>query len=145
MHTTADRLLEALRAEGLRITSARRAVCSVIAESHADHLTAADILERAEAGGASLDQSTVYRTVEALEGSGLLTHTHLGHGAAVYHLADEVEHHHFVCDRCGATVAIVAADLSGWIADIEAKTGFVVDPSHFATSGRCADCARLKT
>lgn len=143
MHVSADRLIGALRADGLRITAARRAVCAVIAEAHDEHLTATDILNRARADGASLDQSTVYRTVEALEGSGLLTHTHLGHGASVYHLADEAEHQHFVCDRCGAAAAIAAGDLAGFIRDIEAKSGFVVDPGHFALSGLCADCARL--
>ena len=142
MHVSADRLLDVLRTDRFRITEARRAICGVIARSHGDHLTAATILEQANADGTtSVDQSTVYRTLETLEEGGVLTHTHLGHGASVYHLADEEAHQHFICDRCDLTVAVAAADLEEWIADIRTKSGFVVDPSHFALSGLCAVCA----
>ncbi|MGH8916684.1 MAG: Fur family transcriptional regulator, partial [Acidimicrobiia bacterium] len=81
MHITADKLVNALSEEGYRITNARRAVCDVITADHEQHLTAADIYDRARARtGTRLDRSTVYRTLEALEDTGLLTHSHLGHG-----------------------------------------------------------------
>ena len=83
MHVTAERLLDVLRTDRLRIIEALRAICGVIARSHGDHLTAATILEQANAGGTtSVDQSTVYRPLETLEEAGILTHTHLGHGAS---------------------------------------------------------------
>ena len=142
MHITADDLVAALRAEGHRITAARRAVCRVLAESHDQHLDAAAIHARVQQDGpAGADQSTVYRTLDALEHAGLVTHTHMGHGPAVYHLAEEADHQHLICDRCGTTVAVAAGDLQAWTEAIRARTGFVVEPSHFALSGRCADCA----
>ena len=71
MHISADILVEALRSQGLRITAARRAVCAVIAERHGQHLTAATILNDVRATeGAKADQSTVYRTLDALEEAG---------------------------------------------------------------------------
>ena len=45
--------------------------------------------------------STVYRTLELLEELGMVTHTHLGHGAPRYHLAAEAKHVHLVCANCG--------------------------------------------
>jgi Fur family ferric uptake transcriptional regulator len=71
----------------------------------------------------------------------LLVHTHLGHRPAVYHLAEEAAHQHFVCDQCGATVAVSADDLAAWSAAIRERTGFVIESSHFALTGRCAECA----
>jgi Fur family ferric uptake transcriptional regulator len=141
VHISPTVLIEALRRSGLRVTAARRAICEVIAASHGEHLDAAAIHARVSATGINVDQSTVYRSLDALEDAGLLTHTHLGHGAAVYHLSEEAAHQHFVCSECGATVAIPAAAISDFLSEVETQTGFVVDPSHFAIGGRCAACA----
>ncbi len=142
MHISPDVLVDALRSQGLRITVARRAVCAVVAERHGHHLTAASILEEARTEkGTSVDQSTVYRTLDALQDAGLLVHSHLGHGPAVYHLVSEAAHQHVVCSECGATASIPANDLDGWVATLQESTGFEIDPTHFAVTGLCADCA----
>lgn len=142
MHIKPDRLTDALREQGLRITAARRAVCAVIAARHGQHLTAAAILEEAVTEhGTAVNQSTVYRTLDALEESGVLVHSHLGHGPAVYHLATEARHQHVVCRKCGATEEIEAGDIAEWMAKLRDSTGFVVDPTHFAVTGLCSDCA----
>ncbi len=142
MHIAAETLIEALRSQGLRITRSRRAVCAIVAASHGEHLTAASILERVEADPeAKADQSTVYRTLDALQEAGLLVHSHLGHGPAVYHLASEASHQHVVCSRCGATASVPASGLSRWLEELRESTGFEVDPTHFAVTGICGNCA----
>jgi Fur family ferric uptake transcriptional regulator len=141
MHITSDRLLDALRAEGLRITSARRAVCEIIARSHGDHLTAQTIHDATRHElQADVDRSTVYRTLEALETAQVLQHSHIGQGASVYHLASEPRHQHLLCAQCGATQSLAAEDLTAVIDEIQRRTGFVPDP-HVALSGLCAACA----
>ena len=135
MHIAADDLIGALRASGLRATAPRRAVCEVIARHHGEHLTAAAILERAP-----VDQATVYRTLDALEQAKVLTHTHLGHGPSVYHLADDPPHHHIVCSRCGATAEVPDADLATAVERVGDTTGYRVEPGHFALSGLCPHC-----
>jgi Fur family ferric uptake transcriptional regulator len=142
MHISADQLLDALRAEGLRITSARRAVCEVIATSHGNHLTAQAIHDVVkDEQKADVDRSTVYRTLEALESAGILEHSHLGQGASVYHLTSEPRHQHLICSRCGATKSLAADDLKAVIDEIQRRTGFVPDP-HVALTGLCARCAK---
>ncbi|MEA2001361.1 MAG: Fur family transcriptional regulator [Actinomycetota bacterium] len=142
MHISPDVLVDALRSQGLRITVARRAVCAVVAERHGHHLTAASILEEARTEqGATVDQSTVYRTLDALQDAGLLAHSHLGHGPAVYHLVSEAAHQHVVCNECGATASIPAEDLADWVTTLQESTGFEIDPTHFAVTGLCAECA----
>lgn len=140
--TTADDLIAGLRNNGHRITAARRAVCRVVADAGSDHLTAGDVHGLVLRNGTQLDQSTVYRTLEALEEAGLVRHGHLGHGSAVYHLSDEASHQHLVCSNCGRTVAIDALQMSAITADVEDWTGFVVDVDHFALAGLCSDCNR---
>jgi len=142
MSVTRDQMVDALRTRGLRITNARRAVCAVLADSHGRHLTAPDIHRLTEtAAGVALDQSTVYRTLDTLEESGLITHTHLGHSASAYHLADEPPHQHLVCTRCGETQGILESDLRTYLIEITERTGFHPDPTHFALSGVCRTCA----
>lgn len=145
MHIPADVLVEALRSQDLRITEARRAVCEVIAERHSQHLTAATILDAVRVGEeASADESTVYSTLDALEEAGLLLHSHRGYGPAVYHLPTETAHQHVVCNRCGATATIPVDSLANWVATVKESTGFEVDPTHFAITGLCADCAQQR-
>lgn len=136
MHIGADDLLDVLRRRGLRITTTRRAICAEIATRHGDHLTAASI-------GATVDasESTVYRTLEVLESAGVLEHSHMGHGPAVYHLADTADHHHLVCERCGLVEAVPAGAYEALVAGIRAETGFVPSSHHFALTGLCASCS----
>ena len=132
-------LVDGLRRAGLRVTGARRAVCAVLADATVnEHLTAADVADRA----GRVDLSTVYRTLDALEEIGLVRHVHLGHGPGAYHVAPVDDHHHLVCDSCGATVDVPLEDLAESIRAVTGPHGFVADGAHFAIIGRCAGCAR---
>lgn len=137
MHLSAEDLIASLRSAGLRATRPRRAVCEVIARHHGEHLTAAAILERVRV---EVDQATVYRTLDSLEQAGVLTHTHLGHGPSVYHLADDSAHHHIVCSGCGDTAEVPVGDLAPAIEQAVDGTGFRVDAGHFALTGLCPRC-----
>lgn len=138
MGVPSSALVDGLRRAGLRVTKARRAVCAVLVEAGGnEHLTAADVADRA----GRIDLSTVYRTLDALEEIGLVRHVHLGHGPGAYHVTPVDDHHHLVCDSCGATVDVPLEDLSESIRAVTGPHGFVADGAHFAIVGRCARCA----
>ncbi|MBM3696519.1 MAG: transcriptional repressor [Actinobacteria bacterium] len=136
--SSADDLVAGLRRAGLRVTAPRRAVCAVLASAGEEHLTAADVAGRT---GAAVDLSTVYRTLDALEGLGMVQHVHLGHGAGAYHVGPSEDHHHLVCEECGRTVDVALETLQRAIEGVTAPLGFVPDAAHFAIVGRCAACA----
>ncbi len=141
MHVDPQDLIDALRSRGLRVTGARRAICQVLATAHEDHLSAADLLDRAQqASGIRIDQSTVYRTLDVLEDLGHLHHVHLGHGPGVYHLSEEADHQHLVCERCGRSVAIPLSEVAPVLETVTARYGFAVDGVHFALGGICSEC-----
>jgi len=143
VHLTADDLVGALRGRSLRITKARRAICEVLAATHEEHMSAFDILERVRRqAGVGIDQSTVYRTLEVLEDLGYLHHVHLGHGAGVYHLSEESDHQHLVCEHCGTSVEIPLEELAPVLATVTARYGFVAESVHFALVGTCENCAK---
>jgi Fur family ferric uptake transcriptional regulator len=87
-----------------------------------------------------IDLTTVYRTLEVLEQIGLLAHTHLGHGAPSYRLAED-DHVHVVCHHCSTVVDVPAGLADALAARLLAEQGFVLDRSHFTVFGTCADCS----
>lgn len=125
---------------GGRRTAARQAIVEAIVEA-GSHVTADDIAGRVQGRFPSVNISTVYRTLEALEDLGVIDHVHLGHGRAVYHLTDE-EHEHLVCESCEAVIELPAAKLKPFIKAIERDHGFEVDRRHFAIVGLCQKCRK---
>ena len=137
-HVTTEGLIEALRSAGMRVTEPRRAICQVLAEAHDDHLSAGDLHDRAEeVAGSRIDQSTIYRTIDALETAGYVQHVHLGHGPAIVHLKGATDHHHLVCELCGRAVDVPFQEVADAISEVAAKYSYDVDSVHFALIGRC--------
>lgn len=123
-----------LRARGMRWTPQREQVLDAV--RRLGHGTP----EQIAAATADVDLATVYRTLDVLEDVGLLAHTHLGHGAPSYGVAEE-QHIHVVCHICG-TVIDPPADLANeLVARLASERDFVVDLSHLTVFGACADCA----
>jgi Fe2+ or Zn2+ uptake regulation protein len=135
-----ERILALLRAEGGRVTSARRALVEALLSADA-HMTAEDLAARVQSAHPEVHRSTVYRTLDALERLGAVVHSHLGHGGGVYHLADE-RHQHLVCEECGAVVEVPDAVFTPLARTVRRRYGFTIEPGHFALVGRCKGCAQ---
>ena len=127
-----------LRARGYRLTPQRQLVLEAVATL--GHATPDEIADRVRATASGVNISTVYRTLELLEDLGLVTHTHLGHGAPTYHAADDADHLHLVCRECGGIEEVAPTVLDSAAQRIAADHGFAVDASHFAIFGTCAAC-----
>jgi Fe2+ or Zn2+ uptake regulation protein len=137
--THVDQVLELLRRRGGRITTTRRAIVQAVLDADDHHVTAQELTERVRAAHPDIAPSTVYRTLDALVHIGVLQHTHLGHGPAVFHLAADV-HPHIVCHVCGAVAEVGAELFDGLRRALAADLGFTLMPTHVALAGRCARC-----
>ena len=133
-----EAVLDQIRAHGGRITTARRLVIAVLIDTDR-HLTADDITATIRAEHPEVHLTTVYRTLESLTEIGIVAHTHLGHGAAVYHLGEI--HQHLSCDVCGALKDVPVSVLDDLRATLEREHDFVLHVGHFALLGRCAEHA----
>jgi len=120
---------KALRARGYRVTPQRQLVLAAVTKL--EHATPEEIWADVQQTASGVNISTIYRALELLEQLGLVTHTHLGHGAPRYHLAAEAEHVHLVCAECGRITQVSA--LAG-------EYGFQTDVGHLTVFGRCASC-----
>ena len=135
MTTIVTHALDLLRAEGRRVTTARRTIIELLGEAH-EHFTADDIAQRVHRAHPEIHVSTVYRTLESLETWGLVEHVHRGHGAAFFHLA--ASHTHMVCEQCGRVIDVPAYEFAGLVERVRAVYGFDLDIAHNALMGRCS-------
>jgi Fe2+ or Zn2+ uptake regulation protein len=131
-------ILGQLRAAGGRITSARRALVSALLGAEG-HPTAEGLAAAVQERQPDVHQTTIYRILDDLERLGVVEHTHLGHGPAVYHLSESA-HPHVVCDRCGRVLAVDRKAFDALARQLRTDHGFVIRPGHFAVTGRCRDC-----
>jgi Fur family ferric uptake transcriptional regulator len=136
-------LLEALRGRGERVTTARRALLTALDEA-GDHRSADELAAEVARAHPEVHRATIYRTLETLRRLGVVEHTHLGHGPAVYHLADEV-HQHLVCEDCGMVVEVSPKVFRPLERTLQRDFDFTVSSRHFAFSGRCGACSRALT
>ena len=138
-----------LRDQHERVTRARQAVIEVL-DGTDEHLAADEIVARAEASAPGVHRATVYRALATLGELGLVTHTHVGGSATVYHLAvpahsDETvstPHAHLQCTNCQAVIDFPVDALDSLITRVDREVGFLVEPHHAALLGLCADCRR---
>jgi len=130
----------ALRSEGFKITRQRRAVLAAINESH-DHMTPADIYEKALKQHPGIGLVTVYRTLEILDKLGMICEVHAGGNSRSYLMRRPLyHHHHLVCSGCGTVVDFADCDLSELADRLSRKTGFEIDGHILEFSGRCVNC-----
>jgi Fur family transcriptional regulator, ferric uptake regulator len=141
--------LSLLRNQHERVTRARQAVIEVL-DGTEEHLAAEEIIARAEASAPGVHRATVYRALSTLGELGLVTHTHVGGSATVYHLsvpepadhAASAPHAHLRCTNCQAVIDIPVDVLDTLISRVDREVGFQVEPHHAALLGLCTDCRR---
>ena len=127
-----------LKDKGYRLTPQRRLILDIIHEADG-HLTAEAILGQLEDRISGVNKSTVYRTLELLEGLGLVVKSAIC-GSRVYHHAEEGHHHHLVCKSCGRQFHCDEAALAPLTDGLREKTGFEADLNHHVIRGLCAAC-----
>ncbi len=135
---TDSSLAQVLRSHGLRMTPQRQLVLDAVRQL--GHATPEQVHNAVQRVADSVNITTVYRTLELLEELGLVTHTHLSHGAPTYHPADEDQHIHLVCRDCGTVEGVEPELLAPLARELRRQRGFEVDIGHVALFGRCGTC-----
>jgi len=129
-----------LREAGLRATRARvRVLASVLASEH--QLTREDIAR--SFGRRGVDRVTLYRTLLALEGAGLIArHDRAGEAVWCCHAADTGRRLFFVCRRCGSSAKLESGlgGLAKSLGRLAQPAGFSVDSRHIEVTGLCDSC-----
>lgn len=131
----------ALRRAGYRSSAPRMAIVETLA-NHGCLLTARDIADRLRSEGRDIGVATVYRSLELLEGLGLLHRLDTGEGPSRYepaHPSGE-HHHHLICNRCGRVSAFEDAGLERSVQKMARRLTFRVEGHDVALRGTCTAC-----
>jgi Fur family ferric uptake transcriptional regulator len=132
--------IETLKQKGLKLTPQRRLIINAIHETNA-HLTAEGIIAHVQSRMPEVHKSTIYRTLELLEGAGCVYKSELGNHS-IYHHAEEGHHHHLVCSRCGKTIECEESLFTPVEKSLEEKYGFSINFKHVVMSGLCEECQK---
>jgi Fur family ferric uptake transcriptional regulator len=138
------RLQMQLAERGIRLTGPRRAILSVI-ETAAKHLDASQILRKARQVDASVDRSTVYRTLGLLKRQGLIDELDLMHLKGEGHYYERKlgrDHIHMACLRCGKITEFVSKTFESLKKQLERDCHFHILVSRLEVGGYCSACRR---
>lgn len=135
METIATRL----RQDGYRVTPQRQLILDALCK-RGGHVSAEAVYETVHQIAPTLNQGTVYRTLNFFCEQGIVTATRKADGLTVYELAGEEPHHHFVCRVCGASIEVPHDVVCPLFERALRDYGFVVEMDHLSFFGRCKDC-----
>ncbi|XWN34446.1 MAG: Fur family transcriptional regulator [Devosia sp.] len=122
---SAERLEQALRADGVRITRQRAAILKVLSEAQ-DHPDATELHRRARDIDESVSLATVYRTLAALEEQGIV-HRHSFDGTPARFETTDLPHHDHIIDLdTGAVVEFRSDKIEKLQAEIAEALGYEV-------------------
>ncbi|MGH3355305.1 MAG: Fur family transcriptional regulator [Nocardioidaceae bacterium] len=128
-----------LRARGYRLTPQRQLVLEAVQDL--EHATPDEILAHVRERASGVNISTIYRTLELLEGIGLVSHTHLSHGAPTYHSSTVPQHVHLVCRSCKNVYDVRPEVVEPLVSRLHDEEGFDTDVNHLTVFGLCRKCS----
>jgi Fur family ferric uptake transcriptional regulator len=130
-----------LRRHGLRLTPQREKVLSVL-HGVGRAASAEEIFGLVARKDASVDRSTVYRTLDLLSEMDLVAVIDSGEKQRRYELSGvEAPHLHLVCRSCGQITGVELPVLQPLLDALKADFHFNIDLSSLSLQGLCDACA----
>ena len=136
----AQQIRQSLEASGLRCTPQRYSVMSFLLE-HPGHPTAAEIFEAVNSVDPRSSRATTYNNLRDLVEAGLVREVAV-EGRSARFDARNIQHHHFICDRCGNVEDLEYYTVPSPTADSLGKR--VVRECELIVRGLCTRCAPRK-
>lgn len=135
------RILAALKKSGMRMTPQRMAICQYMAGTD-DHPTAVDVYRQLKQQFPSLSLMTVYNTLNALVGFGVVNALGEAGDANMHFDGNTLPHINLICLNChriSDTASSLAEKLDAEISD---SSGFKVIGSRLVYYGLCPVCQK---
>lgn len=131
-----------LHKAGHRVTPQRVLILDAVCAG-GGHTTLKQVCNRVRHMDATIDQSSVYRTLKLFVDLGLVVSAETPAGETFYEIPKPKPHHHLICRICGREEEIGPEALQGTIAFVREHYGFAVDVEHLVLTGVCKDCQAI--
>lgn len=128
-----------MRRAGYRVTSQRVLILDAVCAGEG-HTTLKQIYTRLHRMDATIDRSSVYRTLKLFVVLGLVVSAKTPDGETVYEIPKPHRHHHLVCRVCGQEQEIRDDVLTGTVEAVRRQHRFVVEADHLVLHGICNAC-----
>jgi len=123
------------------LTRQREAVLHAIREC-SEHLTAAEIYERARKRVPGISYATVYNSLRYLKGAGLVDEISFGNRASRYDRETQ-RHDHALCTECGRLVDFDLSPSEELVRSAARRSRFSPISVHMTLLGVCPACRSL--
>lgn len=128
-----------LRSVSLKATPARLGVLKLL-ETATTPIDVSAMTQYLEENNIPVDQATVFRIINLFTEKGLTKQIHLNEGKFRYELASKENHHHLVCENCGA-IENIHCSVTEINQEIKEKKQFTVKHHSLEFFGICKNCA----
>lgn len=135
-----QRLTDICRKAGMRVTPQRLRIFEEVVRS-TDHPTAEELFFRMRARMPTLSLDTVYRTLAALEKTGVVVRLNIAQAATRFEGLLE-PHHHLVCRECNTISDVAWPELDMMLLPGETKEWGHVEKRHIELTGLCRHCLK---
>lgn len=132
---------EELRDADLKATPARLAVLDLL-EKTDKPIDVATMIDFLKQQNIDADPATVFRIINLFTQRGLTKQIQLQEGKFRYEHSAKADHHHFICERCGAIEDISDCNIDVLEHHIQQKKGLLVTRHSLEFFGVCQQCQR---
>lgn len=124
-----------------KATRQRAAIAQALSAA-SGFLSAQELHDQLRAAGHKLGLTTVYRTLQAFNETGVVDSMRREDGETIYRrCATEIHHHHLVCRSCGFTVEIENEEVERWTRRTADEHGFEDVTHDIQVFGLCRACS----
>jgi Fur family ferric uptake transcriptional regulator len=132
-----------LRSSGLKLTRTRALIFKTILTPPAVHPNAYEIHHKLVRNGHRISLATIYRTLNLLVKSGLVSSIDLGENHSHFELGrPRTGHGHLICLGCGRVLEFSHPDIQEMIDRISQQKGFRLDKFSLQVFGFCEKCRK---
>lgn len=141
MNTSENAILGKLKANGHKMTHARRAIVNLLLQQNAP-VSALEVHAQLQKRKIDVSNVTVYRELAFLEAEGFLQGAMFNDGVKRYCQAEEGHHHHLICTKCETIQDMeMENDLDSIEKKIRKEKSFKVQSHVLEFYGLCSRCA----
>lgn len=130
-----------LKDNGYKLTNQRKAIIEVLFENQNHLISAEDIFLECKKKGIQTNFSTVYRNLEVLENTGIVSKTNITGSSSSYELSClGSHHHHLICKICGKVDVIDFCPMADALKCTLDDKDFTLTDHKFELYGYCKNC-----
>jgi len=144
MATELEIFRQFLKGKQLKVTPEREAILRLVFGTH-EHFDAEELLLDARGTGQRVSKATIYRTLDLLVESGLLTkHIFNGRHSRYEHIYGHKNHEHMFCVSCHRIFEFTVPDLDRIQDEIAVRFNFRPLERSLQISGYCSRCTPVE-